>query len=146
MKRDPRLHALSSEHHHALVLARRATRAAEGRDPDPAEMLAEVRRRFEVELAPHFDVEEQLLLPALAALGERELTALVERTLEEHRRLRDLVAADARPEAIAERLGDFAALLTAHVRFEERVLFPAAEAHLPAAVLDRIAAATAHDG
>ena len=68
MQRDPRLRKLSSDHHHALVLARRLTTLA-----GDARAVEEARETlalaFERELAPHFRIEEDLLLPALHAAG-----------------------------------------------------------------------------
>ena len=131
MKRDPRLRGLSSEHHHALVLARSLTTlVAAGRANEAAHQLAE---RFERELEPHFRVEEAVLLPALRQVGE---VALVERTQADHASLRALAI-----EASAGRsdvLVAFAELLTDHVRFEERELFPCCEARLPAATLEAV--------
>jgi hemerythrin-like domain-containing protein len=117
MKRDARLHDLSSEHHHGLVLARRI---AQGRLD-----VAAVRQRFDAELTPHFRVEEEVLLPALEEAGE---VALVDRTRREHAELRGMLAAAERGET--GRLADFAAALEQHIRFEERELFPGAEARL----------------
>lgn len=136
MKRDARLHGLTSDHHHALVLARRVARehATGG-----ADLVRIVRETFERELAPHFAVEEEVLLPALAEAGE---VALVERTREEHALLHGhLAAAEAGDMA---RLADFAALLERHVRFEENELFPAAEARLGDDVLVAVAARRPH--
>lgn len=130
MKRDHRLRGLSSEHHHALVLARRVSRHAAEWTAGAGEAL---RERFAAELAPHFAVEEDILLPALRAAGAGEL---VDRTLADHAALRGLCqrAADGDGESAAA----FASRLTAHVRFEERELFPACERLLPAAVLERV--------
>lgn len=121
MKRDARLMGLSSEHHHALVLARRATRNQL--------TLAEAQRRFDEELAPHFAVEEELLLPALRNAGAVELA---DRTRAEHAEIR---AALARAD-----LAELGRLLTEHVRFEERELFPACETLLAPSVLDAVGA------
>lgn len=125
MKRDHRLHGLSSDHHHALVLARELS---QGTGPQGAAL----QRRFAKELEPHFHIEEELLLPALRAAGCADLA---DRTAEEHAALRALVA-QARDEASARRFG---ALLQAHVRFEEAEVFPACEARLPAGVLAEVA-------
>jgi len=125
VKRDPRLKGLSSDHHHGLVLARRIATGSVALD--------EVRRRFEAELEPHFRTEEERLLPALLAAGER---ALVERTISDHASLRGhLTAAGA---GQGERLAAFGAALEAHIRFEERELFPAIEASVPSEVLDAL--------
>jgi hemerythrin-like domain-containing protein len=138
MKRDPRLHGLSSDHHHGLVLARRLARAAaEGRGG--AELAREACDAYARDLAPHFAAEEEVLVPALEAAGEG---ALAGRLRADHDAMRaDLGAAegaDAR-----ERIVSFARRLEAHVRFEERELFPAAE-RLPSEALDRLAARVPH--
>jgi hypothetical protein len=133
MKRDPRLHGLSAEHHHALVLARRVADACAA--GQAAGLAAELRARFDAELAPHFATEEELLLPALREAG---LEALAARTATEHDELRAHLAAAERGDT--GRLAAFAAALTDHVRFEERELFPGCEARLPGAVLDALAA------
>lgn len=125
MKRAEPLVGLSREHHTALSLAQRARLIARDGDAAAVEgMAAKVRERFEDEILPHFREEESWLLPALLAQGE---AALVERTLAEHADLIRLAEALAVPSGPA--LLAFADALTAHVRFEERILFPAAEAH-----------------
>lgn len=135
MKRNQALIPLSREHHAALVLARRAVAAS--RDESAArELSAALPDIFARELEPHFQIEERLLLPPLREVGEH---ARVARTLDEHRQLRALAHATGR--AGPAGLASFGLLLEAHVRFEERDLFPLAEAILPAATL---AAVTAH--
>ena len=124
MKRHPELQALSREHHGALKLARDAKIAAGSADAAQVERLAaRVVSCFAAELEPHFMIEEQQLLPRLAQTGDAPLVA---RTLVEHTRLRALAERLRTPEAIA--LAEFAELLTAHVRFEERELFEAVQA------------------
>jgi len=121
MKRSPPLVGLSREHHEALVLARRAA------DTPPTSETARgqrehLLRRWDEQFAPHFRVEEAVLLPALVAAGQAgpaaealaqhtDLTRLVERVQDG-----DLTALPAWGEA-----------MLAHVRFEERALFPLAE-------------------
>lgn len=132
MKRDPRLQSLSSEHHAALVLARRLERhAGAWTAADGGALLA----RFGRELEPHFRIEEDVLLPALREAGRADLA---ERTQHEHETLRALVAAAASPATdptLARRIGE---VLREHVRFEEQELFPGCEALLPEAVLERL--------
>lgn len=133
MKRDLRLHGLTSDHHHALVLALRIKEAdASGRLD--AGLLADVRTRYDTQLRPHFAVEEEELLPALRRLGGADL---VDRTLREHATLRQhLEAAEL---GDLPRLARFGELLHAHVRFEEAELFPACEARVGDDVLERVA-------
>lgn len=133
MKRCDGLAPLSREHHAALVLAKTLTAAHSGRGADDG-LLAAVLLRFDRELEPHFRVEEQALLPLLKAAGEIELVA---RTLREHTDLRDLIRRiRARDEAC---LHPFGAKLDAHVRFEERALFPVAQVVLTPESLARAA-------
>jgi len=131
MKRDPRLRGLSAEHHHALVLARSLI---EGAGQWTKAAGAALGHRFDVELEPHFCVEDELLLPALRRAGA---TALVDRTEEDHAFLRDrLEAARAGDE---RGMREFAERLRDHVRFEESEVFPACEALIPSDILDAVA-------
>jgi len=126
MKRHPDLLQLSREHHGALKLARDARRAAASGDAGEVAALAQrVVQVFPVELDPHFCVEEQGILLLLAQAGQN---ALVARTLADHAELRRLARALATPDA--DSLLRFADLLGAHVRFEEREVFEAAQASL----------------
>jgi hemerythrin-like domain-containing protein len=127
MRRAAALRALSSDHHTGLVLARRARHAVDAGPDVQAAAWQEVARRFYAELEPHFQTEEQGLLPALAAAGA---ATLVKRTLAEHRAMRGLIAED-RP----DNLGRFAASLEAHIRFEEQELFETAQRLLPPSIL-----------
>lgn len=127
MKRSPGLRALSSEHHTALVLARRALAVSRG---EVAETWRDLVQRFERELEPHFRQEEEQLLPALAQAGEK---ALVQRTLDEHTQLRSLIYHQSHD---ADTLQAFAELLQSHVRFEERVLFVTAQERLPEFIVE----------
>ncbi len=136
MRRDLRLQPLSKDHHHALVLARRATAAASAPPDVQAATWREVVRRFESELAPHFRIEERHLLPALERAG---CGALVARTRAEHAKLRHIVSDDG--PGLGQRLARFGALLHDHVRFEERELFEVAQQHLHASALDAVARA-----
>ena len=124
MKRHPDLLQLSREHHGALKLARDARRAAASGDASEMAALAQrVAQVFPVELDPHFCIEEQGILLLLAQAGQH---ALVARTLADHAELRRLALALATPDA--DTLLRFADLLGAHVRFEEREVFEAAQA------------------
>ncbi len=141
MKRDPRLRDLSDDHHVALVLVRRAMRAASGTGGQSLDdAWAEVRRRFDLELRPHFAIEEQLLLPALEASQAAGLAALAARIRDDHAMVRELATGKGGdPRA---RLRAFCAHLEKHIRLEEREVFGRAERELPGTVLDAIALAT----
>ena len=130
MKRSPALLKLSREHHTALVLALQIARAD---DPETmAELLVSVPAIFRDEVDAHFQREDDELLPRLAAAGA---LVLVERTLAEHREMRNLVAQMSAGDVRA--LKPSGARLKAHVHFEERELFVTAETILPAAYLGR---------
>jgi len=129
VKRRPALRELSREHHGALVLALRITRAGDA--TAVARLMTTVPDVFARELEPHFRDEETNLLPGLAAAGAH---ALVRRTLAEHQLLRGL--ADRIAAGDVASLTEFATALRAHVRFEEHELFATAEALLPAELLD----------
>lgn len=137
MKRIPELRDLSDDHHHGLVLARKAKQAAAGVDARAAaEMWVEVEMQFAVELAPHFLIEETLIAPHLEAAGESAMTT---RLYDEHRSLRECV----KPESgrTPADLGRFGELLENHIRFEERELFEVAEKRLSPEALIAIAEA-----
>jgi mannose-6-phosphate isomerase-like protein (cupin superfamily) len=132
MKRHPALVSLSHDHHHALVASRRLRRAAD-LDGDPATAVATFVSFFASETAPHLREEEEVLFPLVANFEEAR-PLLVEALLD-HQRLRALVvrietATDVRP-CIRE-IGE---LLEAHIRREERELFPLIE-RLAAAELE----------
>ncbi len=122
MKRNAALIQLSREHHPALKLAKRAQRLSMAPDENLAEFMTGAVEIFNREMEPHFRAEESDLLPRLEKAG---FVALVRRTLDEHAELRALIGnLAANDTASIKRFGD---LLEAHVRFEERELFAAAE-------------------
>lgn len=123
MKRSTALQPLSREHHTALTLAKACERAAQSHDEGlVAKTCQRVIRAFSAELEPHFQVEEQSLLPLLRSAENR---SLVQRTLADHQQLRALLDDLRRNDS--EALGSFGKGLSAHVRFEERELFPVIE-------------------
>lgn len=129
MKRSPALRNLSNEHHHGLVLAKRARKAAGTEDAQRA--WQEIRARFATELEPHFLAEEAGLLPALERAGAADL---VQRTLAEHAALRRLISENG-----AQSMTGFAELLEQHIRFEERELFEAAQQKLSPEEIGKLA-------
>jgi hemerythrin-like domain-containing protein len=134
MLRDPNLIPLSHQHHNALamcVLTRRALRE----DTTPENIAQLARRaidRYDLELVNHFEIEEQILFPAME--GNLGKLSLVSSLIEQHREVDDLVAQlRARPTAgLLERL---CGLLEEHIRREERDLFEMAQSRLPRAIL-----------
>ncbi len=115
MKRDPRLHSLSSDHHRALVMARKMSKASRENKIDPA-ILKEIELFCCNELQPHFIREEQTLLPALEKHGEHKL---VRRTFHEHQQMTELAGKIKQKDALQQ----LSQLLKQHIRFEEQTLF-----------------------
>lgn len=139
MKRHPSLASLSRDHHHALVLARDARRLLPEQSQDRSAFIADLRRRFDAELAPHFVIEERELVGRSVASGE-PLASLAARVVADHDALRALVAS-LEPTLLAPQCEAFGAQLEEHVRFEEREWFPALEEHLGSDVLARLVGA-----
>ncbi|MDH4234151.1 MAG: hemerythrin domain-containing protein [Gallionella sp.] len=126
MKRNPALQPLSREHHTALTLAKACERAARSGVAEQVSAACQrAIRAYAIELEPHFLIEEQSLLPLLESA---ETQRLVQRTLADHQQLQALLKDLQQSNAYA--LERFGACLSAHVRFEERELFPALESVL----------------
>ena len=148
MKRHPSLVPLSHDHHHALVEARRLRRAADGEGAERRVAAAGFLRFFSTETVRHFREEEEQLFPALVdedgAAGELLVSALLE-----HQRIHALVGRLERGlgagEADASQMRELAALLEAHIRLEERQLFPLIQEVVPEEALGRLALATGRE-
>jgi mannose-6-phosphate isomerase-like protein (cupin superfamily) len=131
VRRHPALAPLSRDHHRALVEAAAARRAATG-DP-PARLDAGLRFAafFAGHAVPHFRAEEEDLFPLIAPGEGAEPPEPLVRALVEHVRLHALAggigAAVADGAVPGELLSGAGELLEAHVRLEERVLFPLIE-------------------
>ena len=135
MKRSAALEPLSHDHQHALDAALWLRRAD---DASAAAAIARFQEFFEREGRRHFAIEEELVLPALAA-DDGAWSAGVARVRDDHAAIRaaaETVADAVGARALGERLGD-------HVRFEERTLFPLLEERLDSAALARLGAAIA---
>jgi len=116
MKREKFLWPLTQSHHRALMTAKRIKERLSVADGGEEEMAAEVRRLYEEELRLHFWDEEKILALYEERMGREEPEP--QRIRLEHRRLEWLLARADRPSLL-----ELAELLTAHVRFEEDVLF-----------------------
>lgn len=119
MKRILQLRELSVDHHHGLVLARRAIKATKSADESTiSEAWNNVKEKFQSELEPHFKIEEKFIAPQLARKG---ITKQLIRFHEDHNKLRSLIKHDSGD--YGENLIKFGELLIAHIRFEEEELF-----------------------
>lgn len=142
MKRHPALVPLSEEHQHALALAHRIKLSVK-ETGKAAALAAEVGVFWEKSLAAHFRAEEEHLFPeaetAVRGNDGSGVMAEVKALLGEHGELRRLVEAIQKDaDAMAENLEKFAVRLHDHVRREERVFFPMAEAALSEEALARV--------
>jgi quercetin dioxygenase-like cupin family protein len=133
MKRHPALIPLSHDHHRALVEARRLRRAAV--DPAPAASADAFLRFFADVTVRHFREEEELLFPSV--VDREEARELLVQALLEHQRLHALATQLRRQlaggDSLAGIMREPGELLEAHVRLEERRLFPVIEQHLQGA-------------
>lgn len=127
MPRLGALLALSRDHHGALVLGRDARRAAATSDCTVwLDTIARVEDYWRRSMAAHCVEEERLIDLA----GEKLDADAVARILSEHTELRVLAAGPCSLEPRA-RLSRFGELVSAHVRYEERLFFPQLEPHVP---------------
>jgi hemerythrin-like domain-containing protein len=129
MKRNEALTPLSHDHHQALFQAMQLKRADEAGAREAVRAMVEF---FDGHGALHFRVEEEVLLPAYVRDGGADpADPAIARVLTDHVWIRARVAAlrDAAETPVAD-VRELGARLDAHVRHEERVLFPAIEAAL----------------
>lgn len=131
--RHPALVPLSHDHHEALLVALRLKKGGPSSPRDtmwptaPREQAAALLRFAERELLVHFEIEETLLFPLVSS---EEGKATVNQLLVEHNQMRNALGRlDSITDegAVMAALADFGAVLEAHVRTEERILFPMIE-------------------
>jgi hypothetical protein len=133
MRRHPALVELSRDHHRALVVAQALCRAGTRPETTPEVLFA---RFWSTDGEAHFRLEEDLLLPAYALHGDPRHPAVVQMLIDHMTIRRDAVLiATGRPTEIMHRLGT---QLMAHVRLEERHVFPLIEETLSEDELDAI--------
>lgn len=136
MKRSEHLEPLSHDHYAGLHVVRRLQSGLEKRAP-AEEMEAFVVHFWDTYLVEHFRQEEALLVPALERTEGSELAVQM---MGEHRALRRITEAMRAGTSAEDALDRFATVLQAHIRFEEREVFPYLEQHLRPAALQTIGA------
>ena len=131
MERSEALAPLSRDHHQALYRALKLKRADES---SAVQALREMIEFFDSDGALHFGVEEEVLLPLYVrdAGADPDDEAIV-RVLTDHVWIRARIAAlrESDQPSVVE-LRELGQRLEAHIRHEERVLFPAIELALSA--------------
>jgi len=131
MKRNINLQELSKDHHHGLLLGWKIRQGLK-KNVTPETISDYVAYFVKAALLPHFKEEEDTIFSTLADSDE-----LKQKALNDHSQiveLSELISKDAN----SENLILLADLLDAHIRFEERTLFPYLEQTLPEEVLENI--------
>lgn len=124
MKRHKELQPLSRQHHNGL-LAVLLLKKGIAKAADKNVMAAFILDLWKQNLEMHFKSEEELLIPFLTNTSFDK--ALNKHLLEEHSLLRSYINSLQSEDPSILVIESFAKLLEQHVRFEERVYFPAAE-------------------
>jgi len=139
MLRDRKLIPLSHQHQHALALCVQIERSLQAGSADLEALQAQMGTMFNLEIRHHFAAEEQALFPEATLFAE--LNPLVEQLLKEHASLRQYFARTEQRQLDAAALRDFARLLSAHIRKEERELFEACQRLFSSEKLAQVGAA-----
>lgn len=137
MKRHPALVSLSSEHHHGLVWGKKLLSSDDAINPaEFSRIIDEFFQVWEKEINPHFNKEEEILLPLFNRSGHA-LDSPVMEMCRQHILIRAQVfnLEDSRGMDTAHEIGN---LLKDHIRFEERELFPFIEENSSEKLLQRI--------
>ncbi len=142
MKRHPGLRELSADHHQGLVGARRLRKAAAGEVQNPVATGRSFLEFWRKDTSIHFRKEEEVLLPVYARFGGDMGAEPVVEMLAQHARIRGLVMEleEQLPqnEARIKTLHELGEQLEAHIRLEERRVFPLIENNLPEGALKEI--------
>ncbi len=114
IKRHPSLKPISRQHHFGLLFSWKIKKGlSKGISKD--RLVAYRNWFYKTEILPHFEIEEKYLFTVLD-----DDNPLVECALKEHQQLRELFQAK---NDVLESLKLLEKELTAHIRFEERILF-----------------------
>lgn len=136
MKRHPSLEAFSRDHNVGLILGRRLVQASSLDDGNQKSAVGELLQYWSDELADHFAEEERLLTDLVPDSDMRE------RLLQEHRDFSAIVDHLSEHPADLDLIRRAGELLAGHIRWEERVLFPAIERTITPAQLSDLAEQT----
>lgn len=128
MRRSAALASLSRDHHEALVLAQKLRRATPAAVTTSRESFLAY---WQAHGQNHFRLEEEILFPAYAAHGDPH-HALIARALCDHVAIRHHAQAlGGANEPTLDALHELGHELAAHVRLEERQVFPLIEQAMP---------------
>jgi iron-sulfur cluster repair protein YtfE (RIC family) len=146
-RRHDRLIPLTHDHHHALAHARRLATASELGAEERSALAGEFLDFFHGETLTHFREEEESIFPLVVDDVECEgaLTRVMLEHLRIHAGVRRVRTELDGGDVSAGSLTEVATMLEAHIRFEEKVLFPLIE-RTAGGALDRIALAPRQRG
>jgi mannose-6-phosphate isomerase-like protein (cupin superfamily) len=143
MKRHPSLRKFSDDHHGGLVQARRLRQVRDG-GSEPREVARSFLRYWEKDTSPHFREEEEVLLAVYARHGGDLGAEPIQEMVADHARIRGfvitLIEEDRSGEVSTDTLRKIGERLEAHIRLEERRVFPLVEAALPEEGLEEVGA------
>lgn len=133
MKRNINLIELSRDHHHGLLLGWKIKEGFK-RNVDIGELVKYIEYFAKQALFPHFEEEENQLLSFLEDDNDYR-----KRLIKEHSEIRNMVL-ELTKENMADKAGlqTLADKLEAHIRFEEREMFPYIEKTFSEADLDKL--------
>ena len=131
MKRNKNLIELSRDHHHGLLLGWKI-REGFKRNVAVNDVLQYITHFAAEALFPHFEEEENQVLVFLSEENE-----LRKQVLKEHQEIREMIEICGVSNN-ADKLLQLASKLDAHIRFEERELFPYMEKVLSDQELDEL--------
>ena len=139
IKRDENIVPLSQDHHLSLLFSWKIRQGLKG-DVDVNRIIDYVHYFEDVHFIPHFKDEEELLF------NPYKENELVQKGLHDHETIKNIIErvyAEQYKQQKIDLLNLLADTVEAHVRFEERELFPALEKMIPADELERVGAALA---
>lgn len=139
MKRHEALAPLSREHHNALILAqllKKGAPAYRGMPADTEGKVSYAANFFTTDLIEHFRKEEAVL-EKVRHVNE-QIAGLADEIIAEHKMLSDLFTGLETAKDKIAALDETGRLLEAHVRKEERVLFPLIEKHCGEELLSQL--------
>jgi hemerythrin-like domain-containing protein len=134
MKRDKNLQPLSRQHHNALM-AVLLLKKGFAKNADAEVMKHFILSVWKDELKEHFEMEEQLL----SAHDENDfLSPLINQMRKEHEIIKEMIGEFLPHSTSLLRIEQFYQILEQHIRFEERVLYPAVEKNLSEDALNQL--------
>jgi iron-sulfur cluster repair protein YtfE (RIC family) len=125
MKRHTSLISLSKDHHQGLIIAQILKKNApvyKGMPSDPEGKRKYILNFWKTELADHFIVEEEILIPEIIGKNS-DLNEICKQVLEEHKQIRELLSQLKHSDNPVNELDQIGHSLENHIRLEERKLF-----------------------